>query len=372
MPNDRSVHRSAGLSADELVRLLEAGEQVAQTGSWEWLPESGQLTWSANLYRLMGVEPGEITPSSDFVLQHTHPHDRQRVQDRLRTVPGGMDPPPFEYRIRHRRLGLRFLRSTVTSFERGAEGAGRIVGVVQDVTDQRIANREVAAHIGLISVLSEWDRVETSAQQLLRALGEACECALGVLWVPHGNALAARAVWSAPGLRAGDFSTATFSLSLEKGTGLPGRAWASMQPETLNDVANESSYLRREPARRARLRGALAIPAVSGNELLAVVELYSTDPRITEQVAPGLAAIGPALGIFLARRRGQLAPPVLTRRELEILRAAAAGRATAEAAKDLSITAGTAKSHLANIYRKLGVRDRAAAVALALRLGLID
>jgi DNA-binding CsgD family transcriptional regulator len=71
-----------------------------------------------------------------------------------------------------------------------------------------------------------------------------------------------------------------------------------------------------------------------------------------------------------ARADGEL--PRLTERELEVLRLAATGIAGPEIARRLTISPTTVKSHFENIYDKLDVPDRAAAVATALRLGLID
>ena len=62
----------------------------------------------------------------------------------------------------------------------------------------------------------------------------------------------------------------------------------------------------------------------------------------------------------------------LTPRELEVLRLAARGNSAAGMAEELVIGESTIKTHLANIYAKLGVSDRSAAVATAIRLGLID
>jgi DNA-binding NarL/FixJ family response regulator len=62
----------------------------------------------------------------------------------------------------------------------------------------------------------------------------------------------------------------------------------------------------------------------------------------------------------------------LTPREREVLRLAAQGRSAPQIAGELVIGESTVKTHLANIYAKLGVPDRAAAVATAIRRGLIE
>lgn len=66
------------------------------------------------------------------------------------------------------------------------------------------------------------------------------------------------------------------------------------------------------------------------------------------------------------------APPGdLTTRECEIIRLVGAGYSTKEIAKLLVLRPATVKTHLSNIYSKLGVHDRAAAVATAIRSGQI-
>jgi len=72
-----------------------------------------------------------------------------------------------------------------------------------------------------------------------------------------------------------------------------------------------------------------------------------------------------------AAREGENRPS-LTERELEVLRLAAGGSPGPQIAEQLVISPTTVKTHFENIYEKLGAPDRAAAVATALRLGLID
>jgi PAS domain S-box-containing protein len=68
---------------------------------------------------------------------------------------------------------------------------------------------------------------------------------------------------------------------------------------------------------------------------------------------------------------GQVLAAPLTRRELEILDLAAAGCNGPMIAAELVVSAATVRTHFEHIYEKLEVRDRAAAVAKAMRLGLI-
>jgi DNA-binding NarL/FixJ family response regulator len=91
-----------------------------------------------------------------------------------------------------------------------------------------------------------------------------------------------------------------------------------------------------------------------------------------------------AQAVLLARRRltnttrpvpRQLPPPaaavVLTDREFQILTGLTEGKRNAEIAGDLLVSEDTIKTHAKGLYRKLGARDRAHAVAIAFRTGLV-
>jgi DNA-binding CsgD family transcriptional regulator len=64
--------------------------------------------------------------------------------------------------------------------------------------------------------------------------------------------------------------------------------------------------------------------------------------------------------------------PALTPRELEVLQLAATGRNGPMIADELVVTQATVNTHFQHIYNKLAVRDRGAAVAKGMRLGLIS
>jgi len=72
------------------------------------------------------------------------------------------------------------------------------------------------------------------------------------------------------------------------------------------------------------------------------------------------------------RGRSHEQRPCLTSREREVLTCVAGGASAPAIAKDLFLSPATVKTHLTNLYAKLGVSDRAAAVAEAMRRGLLE
>ncbi len=64
-------------------------------------------------------------------------------------------------------------------------------------------------------------------------------------------------------------------------------------------------------------------------------------------------------------------PPSLTERELQVLRGMADGKSNAEIGRELFVSEDTVKTHARRLFRKLGARDRAHAVASGFRTGLV-
>jgi DNA-binding NarL/FixJ family response regulator len=77
-------------------------------------------------------------------------------------------------------------------------------------------------------------------------------------------------------------------------------------------------------------------------------------------------------GALVSLERRQYSQPRMTDRELDVLRLLTAGLANREIGERLFLSPDTVKTHLGNIYRKLGVEGRTQAVIVALRDRLLD
>ncbi|GAA3473099.1 response regulator transcription factor [Nonomuraea roseola] len=92
--------------------------------------------------------------------------------------------------------------------------------------------------------------------------------------------------------------------------------------------------------------------------------------RAVEAAARGEAVLSPSVATRLLTQVRTPADP-LSAREREILELIAQGATNREAAARLFISEATVKTHVLHIYTKLGVNDRAAAVAVAYQRGLL-
>jgi len=93
--------------------------------------------------------------------------------------------------------------------------------------------------------------------------------------------------------------------------------------------------------------------------------------RAVRAAAGGQAALSPAVATRLMGQMRRPATEPLSQRELEVLGLIARGSTNREAAERLFISEATVKTHLLHVYAKLGVNDRAAAVATAFERGYL-
>jgi DNA-binding CsgD family transcriptional regulator len=347
--------------------LLERAEEVAQAGSWILDVETDRMTWSENLYRIFGLEPGEITPSPDYVLARIHVDDRDRVERALDGASLGSPIGPLEYRIVSAEGAVRHLRAVQQVIGPTGEQPRKLVGSVRDVTDWWRSERQIAALVAVSESLGHWGTFEQGAADLLRNLAQALECSAGVLWVPGDDVLVPRAVWQSRTMESPEFEAEIAVRRLRPGVGFPGTVWQTKEPRV-------RSRARGERTTALDVDSLVAIPALHNYEVIAVLEFFSPSTRtdLSERLIRSLKGIGHELGEFLSHRRGDLSPHKLTPRELEVLQLASYGRTAREIADQLFVSPSTVATHFKHIYEKYGVSDRASAVAKAVREGLIE
>jgi PAS domain S-box-containing protein len=348
--------------------LYERAEELAGFGSWEWTPR--RISWSDNLFRIYGLRPGEIIPSAEHVFAHCHPDDRERLERAHHARAGRR--LELGYRYVRSDGTVRHLRSTVVSAAKERGGSQRLIGTVQDVTDEHQAQLELAARFVVSDALSEWRPGAPGALRLVRDLAEALEFDVGAMWIPRDEALLAWVVWQARASRSPERESTLRGLRLGRGDCLAGSGWATGEPTRLADLTDDASDAVRALDLRTGMHGSLALPATYGDEVLAVFTFASRHQAvITDQFSRSLVGIGLEIGHFLARRRSELSAAVLTSREVEVLQLSATGHARRQIANEMELSEATVKTHLEHIYKKLGVPDRASAVGEALRQGLI-
>ena len=359
--------------ATSAERLLAAAADLAGLGGWELDLRTLEPRWTDELLRLHGFDPRCDPPTVDTLLETIHPEDRPRIVALLDAIvadPGGV--PAQGLREYYRAVRPDGSVREITAYGR-VDGTS-LLGLVQDVTEQRMTERELQAHYAVSQALRDWEAFEEGTVDLLRRLATALDYPMASLWLWNSaqEALVCRAFWSAPDLDPGGFEEARRRQVFRPGDSKVGQAWQRRQPVLTRDMREETDFRPREEALRMGITSTLAFPAIGYDGPIAVISLYSCERRVpSASLQRTVTSIGHDLGRFLSRRRAQFEPSPLSDRELEVVALAVEGLSGPEIAARLVVSPSTVKTHFENIYEKLGVSDRAAAVAHAMRLGLV-
>jgi len=198
------------------------------------------------------------------------------------------------------------------------------------------------------------DTAGFSRRVLARAPGAAL-----LLFGPAGHPAAAALTAGARGLIIGEPDAACLVAKALLLLNAPGRPGGKLTDRGQLDPAGKVPS-QRDIAAPPPTRGAdgdeRGIPPSAGP---APVGPVATGPDASGSGTPGPAAVSDLSG------RG------LTEREAQVLRAMADGKSNSEIGRELYVSEDTVKTHARRLFRKLGARDRAHAVAAGFRAGLV-
>ncbi len=120
--------------AADAVAMLARAESIAHIGSWRLDLATGGVAWSAEMYRIFGIEDDGTGLAAPEVARFVHPEDRATFDAALARASRDGAPVPVDYRIVRPDGSIRWVHGE-GDVERGTDGPSVAwVGFVQDVT----------------------------------------------------------------------------------------------------------------------------------------------------------------------------------------------------------------------------------------------
>jgi PAS domain S-box-containing protein len=116
---------------------LAEAQRLSHTGSFGWRPETGEIVWSDETYRIFEHDPAE-KPTISMLLQRTHPQDRALVQQVIERASKTGTDFEHEYRLLLPSGAIKNVRALAQAF-RDAFGNREFVGAVTDMTERKTA-----------------------------------------------------------------------------------------------------------------------------------------------------------------------------------------------------------------------------------------
>jgi diguanylate cyclase (GGDEF)-like protein/PAS domain S-box-containing protein len=128
---------------EDSERALAEAQRLARVGSWDWDLARGSVTWSDELYRIVGVERETFTIESDSFYARVHPDDRELVRREVDVAVRDGAPFQLEHRVIHADGSERTIESQGRP-QFDADGrVVRMLGTAQDVTERRRAEQRL-------------------------------------------------------------------------------------------------------------------------------------------------------------------------------------------------------------------------------------
>jgi len=116
--------------------LLEEAQRSGHIGSWEWDIASNTVTWSDELYRIYGLEPGSLAVTFERFVELVPAQDRERVGAIIETAYRERQPFAFEHQIVRPDGEIRTLQANGRVIVDAAGEAIGMVGSDQDITER--------------------------------------------------------------------------------------------------------------------------------------------------------------------------------------------------------------------------------------------
>ena len=168
---DVTAERAAREALRETAASLARAQQMAHVGHWEWDTVSDTLTWSEELYRILGLDPGKADASLETFVDRVHPADRERALADYEAVRSGARRPDSRYRIIRPDGTVRVLYTNNEATLDENDDVVGLRGFVQDVTEQeaaaerlRRADRERAQLVKRLLHAQETERRTVAAE----------------------------------------------------------------------------------------------------------------------------------------------------------------------------------------------------------------
>jgi signal transduction histidine kinase/CheY-like chemotaxis protein len=246
--------------AEEALRqsemYLAEAQRLSHTGSFGWVPATGEIYWSEETYRIFGFDPA-IRPTVALVLDRTHPDDRERLKELIDFAPEWSEFVT-EHRLAMPDGSVRFVRS-VARRSAGWDATGVIfVGAVTDVTESKRAEETQERLRELEADLAHMNRVSMMGE-LAASLAHEIKQPIAAASI-HAAVLTRRLHREAPDLSDAARAAAGVAEAMARAGGIVDRVsslyrrgTAEREMVDLNDLVREMTALLEYPASRAAI-----------------------------------------------------------------------------------------------------------------------
>ncbi len=122
---------------------LATAQHMASLGNWEWTPDSGEMLWSEEMYRILGAVAAPGAATYEALMAAVHPEDRAELENAMQRAALEGKSWSLDHRIVARDGEERFVHHQAIVRADALGEAERVAGIIQDLTERRRAEEEI-------------------------------------------------------------------------------------------------------------------------------------------------------------------------------------------------------------------------------------
>lgn len=283
---DVTAHKQAEEELRRSNAALENAQRIARIGNWDWEIATNRAQRSAEMYRIFGMEPQEFGATFEDFLNAVHPDDRDLVRRAAEEALRGTGRYRIDFHIVWPDGDVRTVHEDAEVVYSAEGRPVRVCGTTQDITDRvcieaaltRKAFEAQALHRASM-MAAETESFEVALQQCVDLVCELTHWPVGhaYLAAEDGSAdLVPTTVWYLDtAAEYADFREMTEKTRLRAGICLPGRILNSGMPEWVEDIQQDSTFLRGQMCANVSVKGAFGFPIKIHTKTVAVLEFFS-------------------------------------------------------------------------------------------------
>jgi two-component system, cell cycle sensor histidine kinase and response regulator CckA len=304
---DRAARRAADA---ELRRALERYRAIVETaaqGIWT-IDEAGDTTFvNEPLCTMLGYGRDELLSMSllDLVVEE----ERGRAEETFDQLRSGADMRFELTLVRPEGAKISVLVSARPLLDEAGGFSGSL-GMIEDISDRKLAERRLTAQHAVASILVEQPEIDAGLDRILRTVCRALDWKAAAFWDVDESAqvLRCRHFWT-PTPDLAEFEAFTRDLVLRPGMGLPGQAWKQDEPVWIGNIdpfVGKPDFPRAGIAVRSGLPSGFAFPVSLGNRIFGVIEFLSGEIQEPDlELLQMAGVIGSQIGQFIERTQAE-------------------------------------------------------------------
>ena len=265
---------------------LAEAQRIARLGNWEFDQFNNKLSWSAQIYRIFEVAPEQFGTTYEAYLEVVHPDDRDLVEKVYRESVECHTPYDIVHRLMLKDGRVKYVRAACETFYDEHEQPLRLVGTVQDITEQQLAEQALNRSNRALRALSSCNAVLIHASDEDKLLQKMCRVITETggyrfAWIgylEHDEEQTVRPVAHA-GFEQGYLDVARVSYAdTERGRGPGGQAIRRGEPVVVRDVMSDPSFAPwREEAIERGYASVLALPLRNKGEVFGNLSIFAAE-----------------------------------------------------------------------------------------------